>query len=484
MAGQEFTGFVGGAYETRSKYQDAQRCINWYPEVDPTPGAASVMSLLPVQGKQLYRETGIVGPVRGAYASPSDPTTGYFVIGPTLIRVVDGPVIAQTTLGTLDTSVGPVDMRDNGTTLVIVDGPFGYTVNLVSGAFAKINDPAFYGSTLAAFLDGYLIFNKPNTDEFYLSGLDTVTFDALDFGVKEAWPDKLLACWAEHRELWLLGQYTTEVWYNNGVPGGLPFTRLQGAFMQHGCAAPFSVARMGETFAWVGTDERGASAIWRANGYQPDKISTSALDSELATYVTVEDAIAFTYRSAGHEFYVVTFPTADKTWCFDVVTGMWHQRASMDTQGNLHRDRANCFVNLNDKLIVGDYQNGNLYTLENDVYTDAGGATLPRIRRCPHIISNRNQVAHHSLQIVFEPGVGLQVGQGKNPIASLRWSSDGGSTWSSEHFTSIGPAGHYKARAMWRRLGVARDRIYEVRVTDPVFAAIISAQLELTPGTN
>jgi hypothetical protein len=481
MAGQEFSGFVGGAYETRSKYQDAQRCINWYPEVDPTPGAASVMALLPTPGKQLYVSSGTVAPVRGCYVAPSDRTTGYFVVGPTLYRVVDGPTPAITALGTLDTAVGPVSMNDNGVTMVLVDGPFGYTVNLANGAFAKIVDPAFYGSTRVAYLDSFLIFNRRGTRQFYITGQGTVTFDALDFAEKAAQPDLLVAPWEEHRELWLFGQLSTEVWYNNGG-ADFPFTRLQGAFLQHGLAAPFSLSRLGETFAWVGTDERGAVAIWRANGYQPDKISTSALDAELATYPTVADAIAFTYRGVGHEFYVVTFPTADKTWVYDAVVGLWHQRASMDQQGDLHRDRANCFMNLNGRLIVGDYKDGNLYELKNDVYTDAGGRPIPRIRRCPHIISNRNEVSHHSLQIVFEPGVGTQTGQGKNPQASLRWSNDGGSTWSNEHFTEIGPAGQYKRRAIWRRLGMARDRIYEVRVTDPVFAAVISAQLDLTPG--
>jgi hypothetical protein len=66
----------------------------------------------------------------------------------------------------------------------------------------------------------------------------------------------------------------------------------------------------------------------------------------------------------------------------------------------------------------------------------------------------------------------------------LRWSDDGGSTWSKEHWTTIGALGKYQNRAIWRRLGQARDRVFEVVVTDPVKAVIVSANLKATGGEN
>ena len=97
------------------------------------------------------------------------------------------------------------------------------------------------------------------------------------------------------------------------------------------------------------------------------------------------------------------------------------------------------------------------------------------------------------LQIQFQPGVGLQgietfpLGSndiGINPQAMLRWSNDGGSTWSNEHWAGIGKVGKYQNRIIWRRLGQARDRIYEVVVTDPVKAVIVSANLKASVGEN
>jgi hypothetical protein len=66
----------------------------------------------------------------------------------------------------------------------------------------------------------------------------------------------------------------------------------------------------------------------------------------------------------------------------------------------------------------------------------------------------------------------------------LRWSNDGGSTWSREYWVAIGSMGRFKNRAIWRRLGMARDRVFEVVVTDPVKAVIVSANLKASAGDN
>ena len=134
-------------------------------------------------------------------------------------------------------------------------------------------------------------------------------------------------------------------------------------------------------------------------------------------------------------------------------------------------------------ILVGDYQNGSIYQLSLQTFTE-NGATLPRIRRCPHLTSDLKRQFFDDLQIQFQPGIGLSSGQGSIPKAMLRWSDDGGSTWSGEHWANIGRQGKYKNRAIWRRLGYARDRIFEVVVTDPVYAVVISANLNASVGDS
>ena len=55
--------------------------------------------------------------------------------------------------------------------------------------------------------------------------------------------------------------------------------------------------------------------------------------------------------------------------------------------------------------------------------------------------------------------------EGADPQVMLRWSDDGGHTWSNEHWAKMGKIGQYFSRVLWRRLGMTmkiRDRVYEI----------------------
>ena len=290
----------------------------------------------------------------------------------------------------------------------------------------------------------------------------------------------------DHRQVYLLGEVTTEVWVDvgNTIEGitSFPFQRVAGTTMQHGCAAAYSVARFGESFMFVSRDTRGQSIIGAVNGYQFKRLSTHAVEQSLVG-VNVSDAVAYTYQLEGHEFYVVTFPQADLTWVFDLATGLWHKWLEWNNLTGYHRHRSNCGAFFAGYNLVGDYENGKVYALDNTVYTD-NGTTIRRLRRAIHLTNDLQRQFFDEFQIQFQPGVGLPTGQGDNPQAMLRWSNDGGSTWSNEHWVSIGQIGRYQNRAIWRRLGWSRDRIFEVAITDPVKAVIVSANLKASVGDN
>jgi hypothetical protein len=220
--------------------------------------------------------------------------------------------------------------------------------------------------------------------------------------------------------------------------------------------------------------------------YDYKKFSTHAVEQSITNYVT-SDAVAYTYQIEGHEMYVVTFPSVGEyglTWVYDGSTQQWHKWLSWDSDAAVYkRHRSNCGCYFNNQYIVGDYENGKLYTIENEVYTE-DGATIRRMRRAPHLTTDLERQYFESFQIQFQPGVGLSTGQGNDPQAMLRWSNDGGSTWSNEHWATIGKIGQYANRALWRRLGWSRDRIFEVVITDPVKAVIVSAELKASVGEN
>jgi hypothetical protein len=107
-----------------------------------------------------------------------------------------------------------------------------------------------------------------------------------------------------------------------------------------------------------------------------------------------------------------------------------------------------------------------------------------RQRRAQYVAQDNHWLFHGRFELLFEAGVGLNTGQGVDPQLQLRWSDNGGHTWSDEHWTSAGAMGQYRRRACWRRLGRSRKRIYEVTLTDPVKAVWLGAWLDVQGGQH
>jgi hypothetical protein len=343
------------------------------------------------------------------------------------------------------------------------------------------SDGAFTGGTNVDIVDNYFVYNRPDTQQFGCSNALSPISGSTNFSSKDGAPDDLVTLIVDHREIYLLGETSSEVWVDQGT-SPFPFTRIPGTSTQHGIVAPFSVARLGNSFAYLSKNNRGTAQIVQMNGYIPQRISTHAVENSLNGQ-TITDAVAWTYQLEGHEVYVISFPTLQLTWCYDIATQMWHKWLYTNNLGQYERCRGNCAAVFQGYVLVGDYSNGKIYHLDRNVYTD-DGQNVKRLRRAVHLTTDLQRQYFEELQLQFQPGVGLSTGQGDDPQAMLRWSSDGGSTWSNEHWTTIGKIGKYTNRAIWRRLGTARDRIFEVSVSDPVKAVIISANLKMTAGEN
>lgn len=482
--------FVGGSYEAANPLQDAQTCINWFPEIDKDDGAKSPIALLGCPGLTLAAATGVSGAVRGAWVLPNGIQAVGVVSNKAFMVTKSGSGYSVSILGTLLTYTGQVSIRDNGVAkiVVIVDGPNGYTYNLNTSTFAQITDPAWLGSDRVSFIDGWFVFNKPQTQIFYTSPVywnGSAAFDATYYSLKDSSSDSIVSHIEDRRELWLIGERTTEVWYDAGNQY-FPFSRLQGALLQVGCAAAHTVVRTGQGLIWLSKSERGEHSIVLTQGYNFQTISTPAISNKISQYSTVSDAFAYIYTEAGHEFYVLTFPTGDATWVYDLTTGLWHQRASYDPiMGVFHRHRSNCCIDFGGQRIVGDALNGNLWIMSRNVYVD-GDTPLVSQRRTPHVWDKgeRNRVLNHWLQIEFKPGQGNATGAGSDPSALLRWSSDGGFTWPGVRTLKLGKIGEYTRRAIARRLGAPRDRVYEVTVSDPVNRDVVGATIKAEGAYN
>ena len=466
--------FVGAAYQERSANLDCEACINLYPVMGESGTAKSVRALYGTPGTRPL-VAAAAGAVRGMHV-PTTGTSAIVVVGDTVYRL--STAFALTSIGKIDDLTTPVSIDDNGLQAVIVTGPNGFVVQLSTNVVSQISDDAFYGSDTVDFLNTYAIFNKPGTNVFYISGANEITFDALDFATAESNYESIVNFTVNHDEIIFFKENTTEIWRASG-DADFPFARDRNASIEHGCAARDSVARLDNTVFWLGKNEEGGGIVWRLNGYTPQRVSTDAIEFATASYATISDAVAYSYQQEGHTFYVLTFPTGNATWVYDAATQLWHQRAYLDpVTGKLGRHRSNSHIYFNGKHIVGDYKSGALRTLDLDYYYDGAGDALPAIRSCAHISDpDYTMVNHNRVQIDIEAGVGLNNGQGIEPVAMLDWSDDGGHEWSRQRVDGMGRIGNYKKRLRFNRLGQSRDRVYRLTISDPVKRVILGATL-------
>lgn len=477
-----FAGFIGPSYQSQSLNVDAQTCKNLFPEINPlgTGKEGEVASLVPTPGLDLLL-TLLEGPVRGLFLGSNGVL---YAVGGTKLYSIS-VAWSATQLGTLISWTGPVSMADNGDQLVIVDGQYGYSWDMNTSTFSQITSADFNSADTVTHLDGYFILNWVDTQKFYYSGIREVTFDALDFGTVEGSPDNLIGLIAAKQNIYMFGEKSLEVYYNSGDADN-PFQRVQGAVIEIGCpSAPYTISKMTDSVYWLGADTSGQGVVYRISGFQYEKISTPAVDSAINAVdpTTLVNARAWSYQQGGHWFYCLNVPGINSTWVFDASTSFWHERTYHSDTG-IERHRADCHAVFNGKNVVGDYESGKIYSLDGSTYTD-NGAEIIRERAAPHVAKNSKRFFHNSFQLDMEVGVGADSGaDGNDPVAILQWSDDGGHTWSDELFRNIGKIGERKKRVLWNRLGSSRDRVYRVRISDPVKVVLIGAELNVSEGLN
>jgi hypothetical protein len=477
------TNFFGGAYTLRSHPLAAQTCINLYLEPnesgngDPagfygTPGLVRLAEL-PTSGCRGLRSAG-----------------GFLwaVYGSSVYRITSA--WNWELVGDLPNYSGAVGMDDNGTTLVVAHAGGWHAITLASSAFAEVpNSPTMSD---VSFIDNYLV--GAQVDGTYSwANLNSTTIEDLNFASAEGSPDKTVRTLPDHRELWLFGTESTEIAVV-GDDRDLPFVRS--SYIEQGILAPRSAAKEDNSVFWLGANRSGQGVVFVAEGYIPRRISTFAIEQAIAGYASPETATAYTYQQDGHHFYVLQFDEA--TWVYDINTGLWAQRSyRVPDTGILERHRGAAHAFFRNAHILGDYEDGRLYELDPETFTDDGDP-IYRERSWPQVEAENHWITHHFGELIADMGVGnggrvsfddplldelgaeiLDEGgdpiladnptdPGADPLVWLQWSDDGGRSYSNAQDRRLGALGEFLNRSIWRRMGKARTRYYRLWTAEPV----------------
>lgn len=449
MGTRNYIACVGPSYHLDDRKAAVQTAINCYLEQIEGMGEARQLTQVSAPGLALY--LGLGAEIRGQ----RNVEGRWFVVAANVLyEIISGAAVVR---GNILSLTGLVGMSHNNTQLTIVDGSNGYILTLATNTLAQITSPGWRGSYSISFLDGYSILVAPDTDQFYITQIDdSSTLDALDFSSADAQPDNVLLSLVLHRELILMGVYTTEIWLNSG--GALfPFQRYNSAQIDVGIVGKDAAVVASDSIFWIGQTRTGSGIVYQMLGHAPVRKSTRAIEQLLKKSTDISQATMWTYQVDGHEFIAINAPGLTTTLVYDAAMEQWHERAEWYDGWAPFRATTVCYVN--GGQYAGDAA-GNLYRLDQAVYT-YGSSPLVRERTWPHAVTS-------SMQPITFYGVELACTTGYGGNVSLEMSNDGGFTFGPKLLRSLGAAGRWMQRIRWLGLGTAYDRVFRIRCSDAV----------------
>lgn len=301
-------------------------------------------------------------------------------------------------------------------------------------------------------------------------------FNSLDVGTLSGGAGNVVSLIVAHRNIVIVKDNTAEFWYDTGSPDFV-YGPAPGIIVEHGIAAKYSLCSYDGSAFWLGRDKAGNVIVFQCQPYDAKRISTHAIENEWSGYPTVTDAVGFIYQNEGHAFYCLSFPTADKTWVFDLATRDWHERAWIDQNGQEHRMRAGLGCNAFGQNVVGDWETGALYLFDPKTAND-NGQPIKRLRSFPHMLSDGDRVMYRQFIAELDAGNAPALMTTQEPLVSLRWSDNRGHSWGSPVTNGMGATGQYIRCIQWQRLGYARDRVFELSWSTDAITALSGAYVE------
>lgn len=466
MSGLTPIPLFGLSNKSRSPSVTDQERVNLYSEISPDGERGGKITMYCMPGLTAQSNYG-ANPCRGAW---SNGDFKYYVNRDKLWKEAnDG---TKTELGTLLTTGGIVDMCDNGTQLMIVDGTYGYILTFATDVFVRITAAGFPANpTSVTYLNLRFIVTSEGTGQYQWSAInDGTSWDALDFATEESNPDNLVRVIADNGQGVAFGEFTTG-FFGPSNSDDAAFARIGAAAIEFGLASKNSLDKFDQSLIFLSKNRLGGVQVCTLSGYTLQVVSNADIETLFASYSGIDSATGFSFRHEGHSFYQINFTAENVSWRYDGKTGDW---SKAESSGGRHR--AELQVNHQNRSYVTDYETGNTYLFDPDALTD-NGTTIARQFIGRHLMTG-NTSRFAEVWIDMEMGVGTSTGQGANPKLMMQVSKDGGKTWGNERWADIGRSGAYRGRATFRRMGRSAESgvwTFKFRVTDPVNVTFIGA---------
>jgi hypothetical protein len=501
-------GVVGPSSKAYSEAQQSARTVNLIPEVNDAD-AKAVIALRAAPGFFRWADLSALVPsgaeIRGLHMMGE---RFFAVVGPKIVEVnrdlTLGSFSTITEFASLATSSGKVGISDNNAKLIVGDGTGFFALDLDTHTLTPILDDPGGGEPIvgyvSAWLDGTTLYFERDSSKYWYSALnDATTVNGLAFFSAEFNPDNTVGAHVVNGEIVILGQKSTEDHWDSGDADN-PFQRISGGHIEYGCVGRWASCKLGNSVAMVGRSEQGQGIVYRLGGAgsQPVRISTPAvekcIEKVLFAFNDVTELITlWAYADAGHEYLVVNLPAVpatnnnpaqpSMTWCFDTVTGLWHERGYTNpATGQYERILSDFHVLYNGRHYTGDYQHPYIYEMAHDYFRE-NTIPLVKTRECPHLYMQGRRFAVNRLEVVGETGAGRDGSAtgGTDPqlVIQYRWD---GKPWSNEVWRSWGKLGVPQTRALFGPCGSGIDFELRVVCSEPIRFVLTGGWADVTVG--
>ena len=461
----KFVGFAGGAYSLADRKLAYQECINFYPENDTLQPTGGYEDLIELEGdgkvRALYRTS------RGLGETDRNANGDVIAVVGSSVMWYKPDLNEYETLGVITNILNTVSIADDGNGIVIADGEQMYRIDMNSLDFSVVEFTEIKPRKVVVLNFRTIVIGYTTDDTYeysnrfyYSDNADNSTFDALSYFELKDVRAPILSMEISNGLLWLYSTNVRQAWQTNSNNTNKPFVFRTSGVEDAGLSAVDSTCSVGGQQYFVGSYDQGSPMV-----FQDDKvISNTALNKELSG-TDVSLATSFVLVENGHVFIVFNFPSLDKTYVYDTTNGEWHRRTHRNDLGENTAWKPYFVINWNGTTIMGSITDNKLYTYSNSITTQSDGGEILRLRTSPNLINESRVISYNRLNINCRVGEGLE-NNSTPPQLMVRYSNDGGYTWSSRITTDVGSRGEYSRDVEIRKLGRGKQFMIEVSISD------------------